>query len=98
MINALKHAFPDDRSGRIQVDYQSQGLNWTLSVSDNGIGMPKSAAKPGLGTSIIQALSAQLHGVIKVSSTNPGTAVSIAHTQLALVRNAEGAAPAGRAV
>jgi len=89
VINALKHAFPEDRSGKIKVDYRSHGPNWTLSVTDNGVGMPTGAAsvKPGLGTSIVQALSAQLHGVIKVSDANPGTAVSIAHTQLAIVAN-----------
>jgi two-component sensor histidine kinase len=89
VINALKHAFPEDRSGKIGVDYHSHGPNWTLSVTDNGIGMPTDAAsaKPGLGTSIVKALSAQLHGVIKVGDANPGTAVSVAHTQLAIVAN-----------
>jgi two-component system, sensor histidine kinase PdtaS len=98
VINALKHAFPEDRSGKIKVDYHSHGPNWTLSVTDNGIGMPTGAAsaKPGLGTSIVQALSAQLHGVIKVSDANPGTAVFIAHTQLAIV--AKDAMTADRAV
>src|SRR6185503_11546103 len=40
VINALKHAFPGHRPGKIVVDYKSHGPNWTLSVSDNGIGMP----------------------------------------------------------
>jgi two-component sensor histidine kinase len=39
VINALKHAFPDDRQdGRVVVSYQSDGLDWKLLVSDNGIG------------------------------------------------------------
>ena len=98
VINALKHAFPDSRSGVIKVNYHAHGPNWTLSVSDNGIGMPKdiAAAKPGLGTSIVQALAAQLHGIIKVSDANPGTVVSVAHTQIAAVAN--DAAAAVRAV
>ena len=88
VINALKHAFPGERSGKIKVDYRSHGPNWTLSVTDNGIGMPADAAdaKPGLGSSIVQALTAQLHAVIKVTDANPGTAVSIAHTKIAAVR------------
>ena len=89
VINALKHAFPDDRGGTIKVDYRAQALNWTLSVTDNGVGMPKSAAKAGLGTSIVQALASQLNGVIKVADAHPGTAVSIAHTHVAMVRSAE---------
>ncbi len=93
VINALKHAFPDERKGKIKVDYKAQGPNWTLSVVDNGIGMPPEAvkAKPGLGSSIVQALTAQLHAVIRVNDANPGTAVIVAHTQIAAVR-ATGAA------
>ncbi|HEY4941451.1 MAG TPA: sensor histidine kinase [Rhizomicrobium sp.] len=90
VINALKHAFPDDRGGKIKVDYRAHGPNWTLSVSDNGIGMPADSkdAKPGLGSSIVQALTAQLHAVVRVAGANPGTAVSIVHAQIAAVRTA----------
>ena len=54
-----------------------------------GIGMPKEivSIKLGLGSSILQALSAQLHGVIKVSDGNPGAIISIAYTQIAVVAN-----------
>jgi two-component sensor histidine kinase len=90
VINALKHAFPGDRPGAIKVDYHSHGPNWTLSVTDNGVGMPadSASAKPGLGTSIVQALTAQLHAHVAVSNANPGTAVSVVHTQIAAVRAA----------
>ena len=89
VINALKHAFPGDRSGKIKVDYHAHGPNWVLSVTDNGVGMPADAAnaKPGLGTNIVQALTAQLQAVVKIADANPGTAVTIAHTQIAAVRN-----------
>jgi len=39
VINPLKHAFPRHRAGKIVVRYESHGRNWTLSVSDNGIGI-----------------------------------------------------------
>jgi two-component sensor histidine kinase len=99
VINALKHAFPGDRGGKITVDYHSHGPNWTLSVTDNGVGMPGDAAsaKPGLGTSIVQALTRQLHAVIKVADASPGTAVSIVHAQIAAVQT-ENAIAAERAV
>ena len=88
VINALKHAFPGDRKGKIKVDYHAHGPNWALSVTDNGIGMPvdAAAAKAGLGTSIVQALSKQLQAVVDVTDAMPGTAVSVAHTQIAAVR------------
>jgi two-component sensor histidine kinase len=97
VINALKHAFPNDRKGKIKVDYRSVGPNWTLAVMDDGIGMPADGAsgKAGLGTSIVQALAMQLHASIDVTDTKPGTNVSIAHIS-AVERT--GAAAALRAV
>jgi two-component sensor histidine kinase len=82
VINALKHAFPGERRGRIQVDYSSRGPNWTLSVGDDGIGMsgPSETAKAGLGTSIVQALASQLSARVNVIGGNPGTKVLVAHT------------------
>src|ERR1700722_5375842 len=82
VINALKHAFPGDRNGRIKVGYQSSGDDWKLSVIDNGVGMPtgSAAAKPGLGTNIVQALTRQLQALIEIGDAKPGTAVSIVHT------------------
>lgn len=81
VINALKHAFPDDRKGTIRVDYKTQASNWTLSVTDDGVGMAakSGSARAGLGTSIVQALTKQLGASISVTGTNPGTKVSIAH-------------------
>jgi two-component sensor histidine kinase len=79
VINALKHAFPGDRHGKIKVGYQSRGADWTLTVSDDGVGMAGGAAvaTPGLGTSIVEALAHQLQAKIVVSDAHPGTNVSI---------------------
>lgn len=48
-INALKHAFPDGRRGRILVSYKCHGPNWTLSVHDDGVGMPSGSEPPAPG-------------------------------------------------
>ena len=87
VINALKHAFPDDRSGTIKVDYRSHGPNWTLSIGDDGVGMPSDPANAprGLGSSIVEALAKQLFARVKVADGKPGTTVSIIHTQIAAV-------------
>lgn len=81
VINALKHAFPGHRKGKIIVDYQSIGSGWALSVGDNGVGMPADheSAKAGLGTTIITALATQLDASVKIGNANPGTTVSIVH-------------------
>ena len=82
VINALKHAFPGDRSGKIAVDYRSRGRDWTLSVGDNGVGIPQAAesTRSGLGTSIVKALAKQLDARVEIVDTAPGTEVSIVHT------------------
>ncbi len=89
VINALKHAFPGGRSGLIVVGYSSQGQNWTLTVRDDGVGMPKDAASatPGLGTSIVEALARQLKARIQVESPGHGIVVSVSHSQLVAVEN-----------
>jgi two-component sensor histidine kinase len=81
VINALKHAFPGHRAGKITVGYTAKGAGWTLSVEDNGVGMPVDAAsaKPGLGTSIIEALAKQLDATVEIAGARPGTSVSIVH-------------------
>jgi len=100
VINALKHAFPGHKHGKIDVNYQSHGPNWVLSVSDNGVGMPTDPAsvKPGLGTNIVQALAKQLAAHIQVTANAPGTKVSIVHTQLAIVDDEAEEASEGSAV
>ena len=87
VINALKHAFPDHRHGTITVAFAVHGPNWTLSVTDDGVGMPTDPGRvrTGLGTSIVEALARQLSASVEVSSANPGTCVTIDHKQIALV-------------
>lgn len=81
VINALKHAFPRDRSGKIVVDYRSVNSKWSMSVSDDGVGVsadPK-FSKPGLGTGIVDAMAKQLDATFTTVAGNPGTKVSITH-------------------
>jgi two-component sensor histidine kinase len=79
VINALKHAFPRGAGGHILVGYKAIGDGWTLSVSDDGVGIPKGTvpAKAGLGTSIVEALAKQLGASVDLADTQPGTKASI---------------------
>jgi two-component system, sensor histidine kinase PdtaS len=81
VINALKHAFPADGRGEIVIDYVVAGPGWTLSVRDNGKGMPKAhePAVGGLGSSIVEALAKQLKARVVLEDMAPGTKVSIVH-------------------
>jgi two-component sensor histidine kinase len=85
VINAIKHAFPDNREGTIVVGYSKTGPDWTLSVRDDGVGIGefKEGDRRGLGTSIIGALANQLHAIIrKETSPDGGTTVSIIHSAI----------------
>jgi two-component sensor histidine kinase len=96
VINALKHAFPTSRRGKVVVGYTAEGPNWTMSVADDGIGMPGGPenATPGLGTSIVEALAKQLHARVRVADARPGTTVSIIYLHKGEVASGPGS-PAG---
>jgi PAS domain S-box-containing protein len=83
VINALKHAFPADKSDcRVIVAYDFAEPNWRLTVSDNGIGRPQGhpeKTNPGLGMSIIDALARQLDAGVHVVMDPHGTTVSVTH-------------------
>ncbi len=81
VINALKHAFADTtRNGCVSVGYDGEASGWTLSVSDNGRGMPEKtpiANKSGLGTALIKALAQQLGARVETITGPKGTTVSL---------------------
>jgi len=84
VINALKYAFPNDRKGAIVVAYHSEHGDWTLSVTDDGVGLPATGkAAGGLGTSIVEALSRQLHAQPLVEDRHPGVSTSVTHRHAA---------------
>lgn len=85
VINALKHAFPDGRPGKITIGYKPYGPNWVLYVRDDGVGTPLTPpVRTGLGASIVAALARQLHAVVEITPGQPGTRVSITHTNVTM--------------
>jgi two-component sensor histidine kinase len=81
VINSLKHGFPEGRVGKIMVSYTGYAAGWTLTIADNGIGMPaENDAVAGLGTSIVTALARHLGGTVETTAGNPGTIVSVTGT------------------
>jgi two-component sensor histidine kinase len=83
VVNAVKHAFPRDRSAAtVIVAYDLAEPNWRLTVSDNGIGKPEGHSErtnPGLGTTIVEALAKQLDARAETLTTTHGRTVSITH-------------------
>jgi two-component sensor histidine kinase len=87
VINAVKYAFPTSKPGaEVLVNYESNDPDWTLTVSDNGVGTgptQPSGRKGGLGTAIVQALVKQLNATMETVSGAEGLRVAILHTPLA---------------
>ncbi|MGM0583880.1 MAG: sensor histidine kinase [Pseudomonadota bacterium] len=78
MTNSLKHAFPDGRAGRISVSFAGEGEETgTLTVADDGVGMPASAPdRPGIGLQLIEAFARQIDGELEVDGP-PGTVIRV---------------------
>jgi two-component sensor histidine kinase len=77
LTNALRHAFPDHRSGTVVVNAVQEESKLVVRVSDDGVGMPPAQRGGGLGSRIIRSLSAQLGATMQVESPpQGGTAVT----------------------
>ena len=77
--NAYKYAFPGQDQGRITIDLRRNNGKVKLSVTDNGVGLPFDFAfdkADSLGMQLIQALTSQLDGELKLSHEN-GTSFDI---------------------
>jgi PAS domain S-box-containing protein len=70
--NSLKHAFPGQRGGRVEITLKREG-EWTvLTVADNGIGLPPEfnlQATQSLGLKLAVNLARQLGGELQASSS-----------------------------
>jgi PAS domain S-box-containing protein len=81
--NALKHAFPAGRPGEIRIGFRSDGDRSTLTISDNGVGLPP-GVEPGktesLGLQLVTMLTEQLEGTLELDQSN-GTAFKIVFGQ-----------------
>jgi chemotaxis protein methyltransferase CheR len=83
VINSLKHGFPDQRNGRIEVGFVRDGAEWRLSVSDDGVGRPSSPPiriQPGLGTSIVEALARNLGARVEIGPPGRGAMTAVIHS------------------
>ena len=75
--NALRHAFPDGRAGRIAVGLRRDGHGFELTVGDDGVGSPLGAAPAGFGLTVAQLMAQQLRGRLVTDDTQPGLRLSV---------------------
>ncbi|MBK1990210.1 GAF domain-containing protein [Sphaerospermopsis aphanizomenoides BCCUSP55] len=85
--NALKHAFPNNQKGKINISLRNVNNKIELTVQDNGVGLPDGLYwrnTDSLGLSLVYDLvTEQLEGNITVES-NQGTLFHIQFPQLTL--------------
>lgn len=71
--NSLKHAFKGRKKGNIKLSMTKEGENYKLLYSDDGIGFPAGLDfknTDSLGMQLVNALTKQLHGEIKLRKNN----------------------------
>jgi PAS domain S-box-containing protein len=76
ITNALRHAFRDRVGGSVRVQASQDGDALVVTVIDDGVGMPARSARTGLGSRIIQALTAQINARLQIDST-PGLGTTV---------------------
>jgi len=78
LANAIKHAFHDERRGRIEVRFALDGRIAALTVADDGIGITPEADAPegGLGLRLVEALVRQIGGTLSLERSR-GTAFRV---------------------
>jgi two-component sensor histidine kinase/ActR/RegA family two-component response regulator len=87
VCNALRHAFPGERTGQIQIDLRSGNDNrYVLTVRDDGVGFPRDLDfqnTESLGLQIVTALTQQLEGTIELGpEKGTGTTFTITFSEL----------------
>ena len=73
--NALGHAFPGGRTGRVQVALRQDAAGLELCVEDDGAG--RSSPTPGFGLTVVQLMVQQIRGQLDIADLHPGLRVSV---------------------
>ena len=76
--NAVRHAFPDGRTGVVTVTARRAGDQLSMTIADDGVGLSATEPNPaGFGRNLVEMLVRQLRGQITWHAGQPGTRVEI---------------------
>lgn len=76
LTNALKHAFPEERRGRVLVHLRPADDNlMQLCIEDNGIGLSPQSRSGSLGLRLIEVLAQQINGQLSLNPRSGGGTV-----------------------
>lgn len=73
VTNAFRHAFPDGRTGKINVRFAAGQNTWQLVVEDTGVGLWRAGGRPGAGLDIARHLIGELGGRLELPEVFGGT-------------------------
>jgi two-component system, sensor histidine kinase PdtaS len=76
VTNAVKHAFPNGRAGRISVRFEAHNDGFRLLVEDDGVGFGCSApsgVNSGQGEELVRGLAHELGGDFRIVSSSQGS-------------------------
>ena len=78
VTNAIKYAFPEGRSGLIEVTFAPTGDGWRLVVEDDGIGLPSDfdQQQRGTGAKLVKSFARQAGARLKIAD-GPGARFEI---------------------
>ncbi|WP_018260767.1 sensor histidine kinase [Methylobacterium sp. WSM2598] len=79
VTNAVKHAFPDERSGQVAITLDRAGDDLDLAIRDDGVGLPPGfdpETSRSLGLRIVRSLARQLGGEVEITS-GPGVTTRV---------------------
>lgn len=75
--NALRHAYPDGRNGRVRVSLRRTAEGFELMVADGGVGLDPAASKAGFGLTVAQLMAQQLRGRLETADRQPGLRIVV---------------------
>jgi two-component sensor histidine kinase len=83
--NALKYAFPDNRSGKVTISLHSERYqHFTLTIKDDGVGLPMDwdfQTVRSLGLQLVKVLTKQLKGAIEITRS-PGSQFRVSFSEI----------------
>jgi two-component sensor histidine kinase len=73
VTNAVKHAFPCGRAGRVRIGFEALKDQLRLTVEDDGVGIGPPNATKGQGQDLVRGLLQQVDGKLEVESSSRGS-------------------------
>ena len=71
--NSMKHAFPNNKQGKIYIKFNLDNGDYSMIISDNGVGFPQDyniQNSDSLGLKIVNSLTEQIDGEITIETSN----------------------------